>query len=135
MNQISRENGKRRIVVQCNVRGRDLGSFVQEAQVQVATVQLPPGGWLEKGEDPARAVEREVREETGWECKVEKPIHDSHYSFTRDGVEYSKTVRWFLMSPVIQTGEFNPEEIVDAQWVDLAMVEKLISYELLAMWV
>jgi cobalt-zinc-cadmium resistance protein CzcA len=45
-NQISRENGKRRIVVQCNVRGRDLGSFVQEAQAKVASVTLPPGGWL-----------------------------------------------------------------------------------------
>ncbi len=45
-NQISRENGKRRIVVQCNVRGRDLGSFVQEAQAKVASVPLPPGGWL-----------------------------------------------------------------------------------------
>jgi cobalt-zinc-cadmium resistance protein CzcA len=32
LNQISRENGKRGIVVQCNVRGRDLGSFVEEAQ-------------------------------------------------------------------------------------------------------
>ncbi len=48
-NQISRENGKRRIVVQCNVRGRDLGSFVKEAQVQVANVPLPPGGWLDWG--------------------------------------------------------------------------------------
>lgn len=45
-NQISRENGKRRIVVQCNVRGRDLGSFVQEAQTKVTSVTLPPGGWL-----------------------------------------------------------------------------------------
>ncbi|NOS99466.1 MAG: CusA/CzcA family heavy metal efflux RND transporter [Phycisphaerales bacterium] len=45
-NQISRENGKRRIVVQSNVRGRDLGSFVQEAQAKVANVKLPPGGWL-----------------------------------------------------------------------------------------
>jgi len=45
-NQISRENGKRRIVVQCNVRGRDLGSFVAEAQPRVRAVALPPGGWL-----------------------------------------------------------------------------------------
>ena len=45
-NQISRENGKRRIVVQANVRGRDLGSFVREAQEKVAAVALPPGGWL-----------------------------------------------------------------------------------------
>ncbi|TWT45859.1 Nickel and cobalt resistance protein CnrA [Phycisphaerae bacterium RAS1] len=45
-NQISRENGKRRIVVQCNVRGRDLGSFVTEAQEKMQAVALPPGGWL-----------------------------------------------------------------------------------------
>jgi cobalt-zinc-cadmium resistance protein CzcA len=48
-NQISRENGKRRVVVQCNVRGRDLGSFVQEAQSRVATVELPAGSWLAWG--------------------------------------------------------------------------------------
>ncbi|GJQ27784.1 MAG: cation transporter [Phycisphaerae bacterium] len=45
-NQVSRENGKRRVVVQCNVRGRDLGSFVSEAQEKVAAVSLPSGGWL-----------------------------------------------------------------------------------------
>ena len=48
-NQISRENGKRRVVVQCNVRGRDLGSFVTEAQEKVKAVALPPGGWLDWG--------------------------------------------------------------------------------------
>ena len=46
-NQISRENGKRRIVVQSNIRGRDLGSFVDEAQKRVeAEVTLPAGSWL-----------------------------------------------------------------------------------------
>lgn len=45
-NQISRENGKRRIVVQANVRGRDLGSFVAEAQAKVGQVKLPAGSWL-----------------------------------------------------------------------------------------
>ena len=49
-NQISRENGKRRVVVQANIRGRDLGSFVAEAQARVANeVQLPPGSWLDWG--------------------------------------------------------------------------------------
>ena len=46
-NQISRENGKRRIVVTCNVRGRDLGSFVSEAQQKIAsTVKIPAGYWI-----------------------------------------------------------------------------------------
>jgi cobalt-zinc-cadmium resistance protein CzcA len=49
-NQISRENGKRRIVVQANIRGRDLGSFVTDAQQQIgAQVPLPPGSWLDWG--------------------------------------------------------------------------------------
>jgi heavy metal efflux system protein len=49
-NQISRENGKRRIVVTCNVRGRDLGGFVAEAQQKIASaVKVPPGYWIEWG--------------------------------------------------------------------------------------
>jgi cobalt-zinc-cadmium resistance protein CzcA len=49
-NQISRENGKRRMVVQANVRGRDIGSFVADAQAAVdAKVKLPAGYWLEWG--------------------------------------------------------------------------------------
>jgi cobalt-zinc-cadmium resistance protein CzcA len=44
-NQISREDGKRRIVVSANVRGRDLGSFVAEAQARLADVKIPPGYW------------------------------------------------------------------------------------------
>ena len=49
-NQISRENGKRRVVVQANARGRDIGSIVAEAQARVATeVQLPPGYYITWG--------------------------------------------------------------------------------------
>ncbi len=45
-NQVSRENGKRRIVVTANVRGRDLGSFVQEAEQLIhKKVHIPPGYW------------------------------------------------------------------------------------------
>ena len=49
-NQINRENGKRRVVVTANVRGRDLGSFVTEVQQRVASeVEVPPGYWVEYG--------------------------------------------------------------------------------------
>ena len=47
LNQISREGGKRRVVVQANVRGRDVGSFVTAAQPKVEAVALPPGTWIE----------------------------------------------------------------------------------------
>ena len=46
-NQISREDGKRRIVVSANVRGRDLGSFVADAQEQIGQkVKVPAGYWI-----------------------------------------------------------------------------------------
>ncbi|MFM2198654.1 MAG: hypothetical protein RLZZ505_2086 [Verrucomicrobiota bacterium] len=48
-NQISRENGKRRVVVTANVRGRDLGSFVAEAQEKTRAVELTPGNWITWG--------------------------------------------------------------------------------------
>ena len=49
-NQISREDGKRRVVVTANVRGRDLGSFVAELQEKVgAEVEIPTGYWVSYG--------------------------------------------------------------------------------------
>lgn len=49
-NQISREDGKRRVVVSANVRGRDVGSFVVEARKLIQqNVQVPPGYWVSWG--------------------------------------------------------------------------------------
>ncbi|MCE9636867.1 MAG: CusA/CzcA family heavy metal efflux RND transporter [Planctomycetes bacterium] len=50
LNQVSRENGKRRIVIQSNVRGRDMGSFVVAAKAAIERdVKLPPGSWITWG--------------------------------------------------------------------------------------
>jgi cobalt-zinc-cadmium resistance protein CzcA len=60
--QISRESGQRRIVVECNVTGRDLGGFVAEAQKKIdAAVKLPPGYFITWGgqfENQQRAMKR-----------------------------------------------------------------------------
>jgi cobalt-zinc-cadmium resistance protein CzcA len=60
--QISRENGSRRIVVECNVSGRDMGSFVAAAQQAIeGKVKLPPGYYLTWGgqfENQQRAMAR-----------------------------------------------------------------------------
>ena len=49
-NQVSRENGKRRVVVTANVRGRDIGSFVKEAETLIAKkVHIPSGYWTTWG--------------------------------------------------------------------------------------
>jgi cobalt-zinc-cadmium resistance protein CzcA len=61
--QISRENNMRRVVVEANVRGRDLGGFVGEAERRLAalTAELPAGYWIEYGgtfENQQRAMRR-----------------------------------------------------------------------------
>jgi cobalt-zinc-cadmium resistance protein CzcA len=49
-NQINREKGKRRIVVTCNIRGREIGSFVTEAQSKInAQLKLRAGYWMQWG--------------------------------------------------------------------------------------
>lgn len=49
-NQVNRENGKRRVVVTANVRGRDLGSFVADIRSSIeSSVELPAGYWVEYG--------------------------------------------------------------------------------------
>ncbi len=61
-NQISRENGKRRIVISANVRHRDLSSFVHEAQANIENnVKIPEGYWIGWGgqfEQLASAAQR-----------------------------------------------------------------------------
>lgn len=49
-NQISRENGKRLVIVSANVRGRDIGSFVEDAEAAlIAQVKVPAGYWTTWG--------------------------------------------------------------------------------------
>jgi cobalt-zinc-cadmium resistance protein CzcA len=61
-NQISRENGKRRVVVTANVRGRDLGSFVREAQAKIGEqVKIPPGYWTTWGGQFEQLIEAAKR--------------------------------------------------------------------------
>ncbi len=61
--QVSREKGMRRVVVECNIRGRDMGSFVAETQraLQALSQALPTGYFLEYGgqfENQQRAMKR-----------------------------------------------------------------------------
>lgn len=50
LNEVSRDNGKRRIYVEANVVGRDLGSYVDDAQARIEKeVKLPAGAWMQWG--------------------------------------------------------------------------------------
>lgn len=62
INQISRENGKRRVVVQSNVRGTDIATFVENAKKKIdSEIKLPAGYWLEWGGQFKNLVEAKER--------------------------------------------------------------------------
>ena len=88
-----------------------------------------PKGHIEKGEKAPEAALREVKEETGYECKIEKPFERVQYYFRRDDQLTKKTVTWFLMTPVKKTGTHDPEEIMETEWVTMEEALKRAKYK------
>ena len=88
-----------------------------------------PKGHPEKEELDEAAAIREVREETGWLCEIEKPLMDVQYSYLQNGVKVNKTVRWFFMSPLEKVGEPAPDEILESDWFPLEATKAKMTYE------
>ena len=87
-----------------------------------------PKGHPEAGETDEQSALREVREETGWVCTISKKITDVFYRYTHDGVQFNKTVRWFLMTPLENLGSFDGEEVLEIRWVSFDEAAALVSY-------
>lgn len=81
-----------------------------------------PKGKLHPSETSVDAAIREVEEETGYRCRIEDELPRSQYWFQRAGRRVKKTVRWFRMSVVEQTGGHDAEvELVTWAPVDEAL--------------
>jgi len=76
-----------------------------------------PKGALAPGETSAEAALREVREETGYRCELERDLGPVTYWFRRDGRQIKKTVRWFLMRPLEKVGDHD-HEVDEVLWTD-----------------
>lgn len=103
--------------------------LVQVENLKRQKVWTFPKGHPEGRETDEEAAIREVREETGWECEIDKPLLDVHYSYLHKNIKYNKTVRWFFMRPIKETGSFDSKEILARKWSDLDEAKRLISYE------
>lgn len=88
-----------------------------------------PKGTPDAGEAVRDTALREVREETGWRCRLKKRIGKAQYRFQHEGRRVFKTVHWFLMDPVAREGEPDPVEILDARWRSLAEAKDLLVYD------
>ena len=84
-----------------------------------------PKGKLEPGETSEQAALREVREETGFACRLGPELASSRYT---DGRGRAKLVRYWLMEPV--DGEFAPSgEVDELRWCGAGEAQALLTYE------
>jgi 8-oxo-dGTP pyrophosphatase MutT (NUDIX family) len=87
-----------------------------------------PKGALVEGESSEEAALREVREETGYQCKVVRGLEVVTYWFQHEGRRIRKTVRWFLMRPVEKVGEHD-HEVDEVQWASPEEAATLLRYD------
>ena len=83
-----------------------------------------PKGKCKVGESDEACALREIEEETGLRCEIERPLGETHYN----AVAGPKLVRWFLMRP--GEGEFTPhDEIDDIAWVPIAEAADRVTFD------
>jgi len=86
-----------------------------------------PKGLVEKSEKPEQTALREVREETGYEAEIVRPLEPSIYWFYRDGQRVKKRVDWFLMRPLRKAGEHD-REVLETEWVPVKEAFERLRY-------
>jgi 8-oxo-dGTP pyrophosphatase MutT (NUDIX family) len=88
-----------------------------------------PKGHLEKDETAEDAAIREVREETGYKCRIKEKFFKAHYSFFKNGLKIDKTVDWFIMEKIGEQGQVEtPDEISGLKWLSIDEAEKILTY-------
>lgn len=102
--------------------------LIRTRDLRGRTVWTFPKGKLDAGETSQQAAVREVEEETGWRCRIERELPKSEYWFQRAGQRVKKTVRWFLMAPVEEVGGTDGE-VEEVAWMPVGEALERLTYE------
>jgi len=87
-----------------------------------------PKGVVEPGEQPEQTALREVREETGLQAEILRPLGDISYWFVWDGERVRKKVAFYLMRAVGGDISQHDREMEEIRWFPLAQAVKRASY-------
>jgi 8-oxo-dGTP diphosphatase len=91
-----------------------------------------PKGHIEKKENAITAALREVKEETGWNCRIlgakGSVFQKARYFFKRKNTLVKKEVSWFLMAPLSRTGKRDPLEIMRVGWFSVQRAKSKAAY-------
>ncbi len=108
-------------------RGRVL--LIRTRTMRGKSVWTLPKGRIEPGEEALEAALREVREETGYSCRLKRRLPTTTYRFRRDTVRIHKTVEWYLLEPVRKAGRHDPREVDEVRWVPVREAFSKLSYQ------
>jgi len=113
------------------MRGRWYVAAIRPGGKAPGVWALPKGG-IGPGEDPGATAVREVEEETGTRCKLDRKLGDVRYVYTWDGERIFKVVSFFLVRwSGGRLGEIAPEfaiEVAEARWLPLEDAARLLAY-------
>lgn len=87
-----------------------------------------PKGRIERGEPLWEAALREVREETGYLCRLRRRLRATTYVFHSGRMQVRKTVHWFLLEPLRQAGRPDPAEVDEIRWFALDEARARLAY-------
>ncbi len=87
-----------------------------------------PKGKIEREETPRDAALREVCEETGYRCRIEKELDRVSYFYRRGGKLISKKVKWYEMSP-LEKERKHDDEVDLVEWMSPEKAQEKLSYK------
>ncbi|NLJ49765.1 MAG: NUDIX domain-containing protein [Candidatus Atribacteria bacterium] len=88
-----------------------------------------PKGHRENDESDQETAIREVREETGYSCRIEKNAGEIQFQYQKDDQSFVEKVHYYLMIPEDSGSNFDTKEIEEVRWVEIRETPRLLFYQ------